>query len=92
MGRTHLSAEHHKKRIAKLKTQLDEEEIDTFLVFNSKNVFYLTGLSYIPTERPIAYILHKGESYFFVPSLEIDHVQHQVPFVAEIWLVNYDYK
>ncbi len=85
MRRTFLTPNHHKKRIEKLKAKLDEQEIDTFLAFNSKNVFYLTGLSYIPTERPMALILHNGESYFFVPSLEIDHVQHQVPFVSEVF-------
>jgi Xaa-Pro aminopeptidase len=60
-------------------------EIETFLVFNSKNIFYLTGLSFIPTERPIILILHKGAVSFFVPSLEVDHIQHQVPFAEHIF-------
>lgn len=64
---------------------LEQRDIDTYLVLNSKNIFYLTGLNFIPTERPIVYILHKGESYFFVPSLEIDHVEHQVPFVSGVF-------
>ncbi|MHA2116989.1 MAG: M24 family metallopeptidase [Candidatus Thorarchaeota archaeon] len=85
MGRTHLTPDHHKKRIEKLKDKLAEDDIDTFLVFNSKNIFYLTGLSFIPTERPIIMILHKGEVNFFVPSLEVDHIQHQVPFVSEVF-------
>jgi Xaa-Pro dipeptidase len=85
MGRTYLTPEHHKKRIQKLASNLDEQGIESFLVFNAKNIFYLTGLSFIPTERPIILILHKGEANFFVPSLEIDHVQHQVPFVSQIF-------
>ncbi|TFF94208.1 aminopeptidase P family protein [Candidatus Thorarchaeota archaeon] len=85
MTRTHLSPDHHKKRIEKLTDKLDEMGLETFLVFKSKNIFYLTGLSFIPTERPIILILHKGEVSFFVPSLEIDHVEHQVPFVSEIY-------
>ncbi len=82
---SYLTPSHHKKRIEKLKVQLDEKDIDTFLIFNSKNIFYIAGLSFIPTERPIVLILHHGETYFFVPSLEIDHVQHQVPFVEEVF-------
>ena len=85
MGRTYLTPEHHKKRIERIEEQLSDDKLETFLVFNSKNIFYLTGLSFIPTERPIILILHKGEVNFFVPSLEIDHIEHQVPFVSQIF-------
>ena len=85
MGRTFLTPEHHKKRIERIVEQLNEDDLETLLVFNSKNIFYLTGLSFIPTERPIILILHKGEVNFFVPSLEIDHVEHQVPFVSNVF-------
>jgi Xaa-Pro aminopeptidase len=85
MGRTHLTSDHHKKRIEKLSTELEEQDIESFLIFNSKNVFYLTGLAFIPTERPIILILHKGDVNFFVPSLEVDHVQHQVPFASQVF-------
>ncbi len=85
LGRKYLTSDHHRKRIERLTHQLDEKDIETYLVFNSKNVFYLTGLSFIPTERPIILIFHKDETYFFVPSLEIDHIQHQVPFVTEVF-------
>jgi Xaa-Pro dipeptidase len=83
--RSYLNPEHHKRRVERLRAQLDEIEIDTFLVLNAKNIFYLTGFSFIPTERPIILIVHKGEIDFFVPSLEIDHVQHQVPFVNNVF-------
>ncbi|MGY5873875.1 MAG: Xaa-Pro peptidase family protein [Candidatus Thorarchaeota archaeon] len=85
MGRTYLTPEHHKKRIERVQEQLDSENLETFLIFNSKNIFYLTGLSFIPTERPILLILNRGEVNFFVPSLEIDHVEHQVPFVSQVF-------
>ena len=85
MTRTHLTPQHHEKRIEKLTSKLDEMNLETFLVFKSTNIFYLTGFSFIPTERPIILILHKGEVSFFVPSLEIDHVEHQVPFVSNVF-------
>ncbi len=84
-GLTFLTPNHHKKRIERVKQDLDEKNLETYLVVNSKNIFYLTGLSFIPTERPIFLIIHKGDVYFFVPSLEIDHIHHQVPFVTEIF-------
>ena len=82
---SYLKPEHHKSRLEKLKRSLDEKGIETFLILNSKNIFYLTGFSFIPTERPIILILHKGEVNFFVPSLEIDHVEHQVPFANQVF-------
>ncbi|MGD9397583.1 MAG: aminopeptidase P family N-terminal domain-containing protein, partial [Candidatus Thorarchaeota archaeon] len=85
MGLTYLTPDHHKKRVEKLTTKLEEQDIESCLIFNSKNIFYLTGLSFIPTERPIILILHKGDVNFFAPSLEIDHIEHQVPFVAQIF-------
>jgi Xaa-Pro aminopeptidase len=85
VGRTYLTPEHHQKRIERVREKLSEHNLETFLILNSKNIFYLTGLSFIPTERPIILILHKGEVNFFVPSLEIDHVEHQVPFVDQIF-------
>jgi Xaa-Pro dipeptidase len=85
MVRTHLTPEHHKKRIEKLQIQLEDNDLETFLVINSKNIFYLTGLSFIPTERPIILIIHQGDVNFFVPSLEIDHVNHDVSFVSNVF-------
>ncbi len=85
LRRTYLTPNHHKKRIERLKVKLDEIHIDTFIVLNSKNIFYLTGFNFIPTERPILLILHKGDTNFFVPSLEIDYVEHQVPFVSQVF-------
>lgn len=85
MGRTHLTPDHHKKRVEKLCIQLEKQDIESFLIFNSTNIFYITGLAFIPTERPIILILHKGDVNFFVPSLEVDHVQHQVPFASQVF-------
>ncbi len=85
MTRTYLSPEHHRMRVDRLRAQLEDSDTDTFLVLNAKNIFYLTGFSFIPTERPIILIIHKGEVDFFVPALEIDHVRHQVSFVNNVF-------
>ncbi|TFF91044.1 aminopeptidase P family protein [Candidatus Thorarchaeota archaeon] len=85
MAFTRLTPDHHRRRIESLSTSLQEEGIQTFLVLNAKNIFYLTGFSFIPTERPLALIVHDGDVHFFVPSLEIDHVETEVPFVAQVF-------
>ena len=85
MSLTYLSPEDHQKRISILTSNLEFRNIDTILVFNSRNIFYLTGYSFIPTERPLILIIHKGDVYFFAPRLEVNHIEYQVPFVSEIY-------
>jgi len=78
MTLSYLSAEHHQRRRNTLQNSLLKEGLETFLVFNPTNIFYLTGFAFIPTERPLCAILHKGQLSFFVPQLEVEHVKHQV--------------
>jgi len=85
MARTSLTSDHHKQRIEQLNKVLEQKEIKTYFVFNSHNIFYLTGFSFIPTERPLALIINDGMVSFFVPSLEVEHVQAQVPFLSNIY-------
>ncbi|MGV9168563.1 MAG: aminopeptidase P family N-terminal domain-containing protein, partial [Promethearchaeia archaeon] len=84
MTRTRIRPDEHRNRITSLQSKLDEKGIRTFVVLNAKNIFYLSGFSFIPTERPIALIIHNGEAHAFVPSLEIDHIEEQVPFLSEV--------
>lgn len=85
LTRTRIRPDEHRNRIDSLKSKLDEKDIRTFVVLSSKNIFYLSGFSFIPTERPIALIIHDGEVYAFLPSLEIDHIEDQVPFLNEVY-------
>lgn len=85
MTLTYLSASDHKKRIENLQQHLNKSQIDTYIVFNSNNIFYLTGYAFIPTERPLVLIINNSEVNFFVPELEVQHVSHQVPFVRQIF-------
>jgi len=85
LPRTRITPDEHRNRITLLQSKLDEKGIRTFIVLNAKNIFYLSGFSFIPTERPIALIIHDGEVYAFLPSLEIDHIEEQVPFLNEVF-------
>ncbi|MFO7837729.1 MAG: Xaa-Pro peptidase family protein [Candidatus Thorarchaeota archaeon] len=83
LTRTRIKPDEHRDRISTLQSNLEEKDIRTFVVLNAKNIFYLSGFSFIPTERPIALIIHDGEVYAFLPSLEMDHIEDQVPFLAQ---------
>ncbi|MBS3794471.1 MAG: aminopeptidase P family protein [Candidatus Thorarchaeota archaeon] len=85
MTRTRITPDEHQERITSLQSKLEEKDLRTFVVLNAKNIFYLSSFSFIPTERPIALIIHDGEVYAFLPSLEIDHIEDQVPFLNEVY-------
>ncbi|MFX1403958.1 MAG: M24 family metallopeptidase [Promethearchaeota archaeon] len=72
------------ERLAKLRQTLAKEKIAHFIVFNPTHIYYLTGFVHIPTERPFALIVQDSDISFFVPELEKQHVEEEVPGVAKI--------
>jgi len=53
--------------------------------FSSTSVFYLTGFAFIPTERPLAFILPvEGRSVLFVPRLEREHARVMGALVDDV--------
>ncbi|GAL31058.1 cobalt dependent X-Pro dipeptidase [Vibrio variabilis] len=46
------------------------------MLFNTTDIFYLTGFHFRPSERPIALIVNpNGANHLFVPLLELSHAQ-----------------
>lgn len=63
-------------RIDKLLAYLREEELAGVVLFDRDYILYYTGFSFIPTERPIAFVMNvQGETALFVPQLEVEHAQ-----------------
>jgi Xaa-Pro aminopeptidase len=51
------------------------------VIFDSYYILYFTGFAFIPTERPIAFILSAdGEPALFVPRLEVEHARSKSGF------------
>ncbi len=71
-------------RLKTLRTELSEQDLHHFIVFNPTHIYYLTGFVHIPTERPFALIVQDTEINFFVPELEKKHVEEEVPHAAKI--------
>ncbi|RHW29902.1 M24 family metallopeptidase [Oceanobacillus profundus] len=56
--------------------KLTEKKVDASILFNTTNIFYLTGFHFRPSERPIAFITDtKQKTHLFVPRLEKEHAE-----------------
>jgi Xaa-Pro aminopeptidase len=70
-----ISEKEHKNRIKKVRDILSRRNLDALYITSSTSFFYLTGFSYIATERPAALIIPvEGDITFLGPLLEIDHI------------------
>jgi Xaa-Pro aminopeptidase len=63
-------------RSDRLLAYLKDQELTGVVLFDHHYILYFTGFAFIPTERPIAYVLSaSGERVLFVPRLEVEHAQ-----------------
>ncbi|MHA1215311.1 MAG: M24 family metallopeptidase [Candidatus Hodarchaeales archaeon] len=58
--------------------------LENFIVLSPTSIYYLTGFSMIPTERPFMLVFKRSEINFFVPELERQHVLEEVPNVTQV--------
>ncbi len=63
-----------RNRILKM---LEEKGLKGIVFFRSLSIYWLTGFGFVPTERPVAFILAAdGRTTLFVPRLEVEHAEH----------------
>lgn len=63
-------------RQAGLVAYLQAAGLSGCVLFDRYYILYYTGFAFIPTERPVAYILNAaGESCLYVPRLELEHAR-----------------
>jgi Xaa-Pro aminopeptidase len=71
-----ISKDEYKERSDKLLVTINAEGLSGVILFDSTYILYYTGFAFIPTERPIAFLLNnEGEKILFVPRLEVEHAQ-----------------
>jgi Xaa-Pro dipeptidase len=71
-----ISSEEHTSRITSLLTRIQEEGLSGIVLFDNYYILYYSGFAFVPTERPIAFILSAlGETAMFVPRLEAEHAK-----------------
>ncbi len=63
------------------------------VLFDNAYVLYFSGFAFIPTERPIAFVMNaQGEKALFVPRLELEHAKAQTGFERVDYYVEYPYR
>lgn len=71
-----ISQAEFQSRSEKLLEHLKAENLSGVVLFDNYYILYYTGFAFIPTERPIAFVMNvQGERALFVPRLEVEHAQ-----------------
>ncbi|MHB1627341.1 MAG: M24 family metallopeptidase [Bacilli bacterium] len=78
-----------RERVKKLRTEMQEQEIDAVLLLKPENQFYITGFRALTYSRPIATIVTETKVRMVVPGLEEVHA-HLATIVDDV-LVYYEH-
>ncbi len=71
-----ISEAEHRQRCEHLLEQVIAAGCSGVVLFDRDYIIYYTGFAFIPTERPIAFVMNrKGERGLFVPRMEVEHAQ-----------------
>jgi Xaa-Pro aminopeptidase len=63
-------------RVDRLREHLDETGLTGAVLFDNHYVLYYTGFAFVPTERPLAFVVAAdGERAMLVPRLEVEHAR-----------------
>ena len=81
---------YRQKRVERLQKYLGEQGLDAMLITSKDAVFYLSGASYDPVERPFIIILRpEGVPSLVVPRLEYEHMMKVEGFGEIHWYFEY---
>lgn len=80
-----ISETEYNRRIETVRKTLSKRKINALYVTNGASMFYLTGYSFISTERPAALIVPlDGPITFIGPLLEKDHVSLETDLITDV--------
>ena len=69
-----ITTEEYQTRIDKLLAFLDANDLSGAVLFDRDYILYYSGFAFIPTERPIAFVVNAaGTRALFVPRVEQEH-------------------
>lgn len=69
-----ITSQEYAQRAVRLVEHLQELDLSGAVLFERHHLLYYTGFAFIPTERPIAWVVSRaGEMALFVPRLEREH-------------------
>ncbi len=68
-------------RTDRLLEHIRAQKLGGAVLFDNYYILYFTGFAFIPTERPIAFMISaRGDKAMFVPRLELEHAKAQTGF------------
>lgn len=71
-----ISDAEHQARCDLLQAHLAKVDCSGVVIFSRDYILYYAGFAFIPTERPIAFVMNaEGERAMFVPRMEVEHAQ-----------------
>jgi Xaa-Pro aminopeptidase len=71
-----ITEDEYHARLETLVSNLKDKQLTGAVLFDRDYILYYTGFAFIPTERPIAFLLNiNKETAMFVPRLELEHAK-----------------
>jgi Xaa-Pro aminopeptidase len=80
-----ISQAEYKQRVERVRKALAKRKLDALYLTHGTSMFYLTGYSFISTERPAALVIPlDGTITFLGPLLEKDHVPLETTIIKDV--------
>lgn len=71
-----IAPDEFNRRCLSLLSDLYNQNLSGIVLFDNINILYFTGFAFIPTERPIVFVLNgDGDKGMLVPRLEVEHAK-----------------
>ena len=88
-----ISSAEFQARAGRLLEYIQSHKLSGAVLFDNAYILYFTGFAFIPTERPIAFVINaRGDKAMFVPRLEVEHARSQTGFERVDHYVEYPYE
>lgn len=88
-----ISSEEFQSRADLLLEHLQAQNISGVVLFDHYYILYYTGFAFIPTERPVAFLMNtKGMKVLFVPRLEKEHAENNALIDQVVYYTEYPYE
>lgn len=73
-----ITPEEFRARAEALLGYVRQHDLGGVVLFDRDYVLYFSGFAFIPTERPLAFVMNReGRRLLFVPRLELEHAQNR---------------
>jgi len=87
-----ITSAEFQSRAEKLLEHVRAQGLSGVALFDNYYILYFTGFAFIPTERPIVFVMNaQGDRAMFVPRLEVEHAKSKTGFERVDHYVEYPY-